>query len=124
MPPAQAGTASAVASTARQVGSVLGVALLGSVVTSQLHRQLQSRLANLRLPAAEKARLLHPSVGASAAGGGGPAVRRAVGAAFTAAGHAGWDITVGAGLAVTLAALVTTGGWATRRAEEAVGDLS
>lgn len=34
LPPAQAGVASALASTCRQVGNVLGVAILGSVVTS------------------------------------------------------------------------------------------
>ena len=36
MPRAQAGVAAAVASTSRQVGSALGVAVLGSLVTSQL----------------------------------------------------------------------------------------
>jgi EmrB/QacA subfamily drug resistance transporter len=37
MPPSQAGVAAAVASTSRQVGSVLGVAVVGSVVLSALH---------------------------------------------------------------------------------------
>ena len=36
MPLAQAGVAAGVASTSRQVGSALGVAVLGSLVTSQL----------------------------------------------------------------------------------------
>jgi hypothetical protein len=36
MPLAQAGVAAAVASTSRQVGSALGVAVLGSLVTSRL----------------------------------------------------------------------------------------
>jgi hypothetical protein len=36
MPVAQAGVAAGVASTSRQVGSALGVAVLGSLVTSQL----------------------------------------------------------------------------------------
>jgi hypothetical protein len=34
MPPAQAGVASAVASTSRQVGTTLGVAALGAVAAS------------------------------------------------------------------------------------------
>lgn len=37
MPTAQAGVAAAVASTSRQVGASLGVAVLGSVVTSRIH---------------------------------------------------------------------------------------
>ncbi|HVW41819.1 MAG TPA: MFS transporter [Amycolatopsis sp.] len=37
MPRAQAGVAAAVASTSRQVGNVLGVAVLGAVVTSRVH---------------------------------------------------------------------------------------
>jgi len=42
MPVAQAGVAAAVASTSRQVGSSLGVALAGSVVTSALHGSLRT----------------------------------------------------------------------------------
>jgi EmrB/QacA subfamily drug resistance transporter len=37
MPKAQAGVASAVATSSRQLGNVLGVAIIGSVVTSRLH---------------------------------------------------------------------------------------
>jgi EmrB/QacA subfamily drug resistance transporter len=42
MPRAQAGVAAAVASTSRQVGSSLGVALAGSAVTSALHGSLRT----------------------------------------------------------------------------------
>jgi EmrB/QacA subfamily drug resistance transporter len=42
MPLAQAGVAAAVASTSRQVGVTLGVAVVGSVVTSALHGPLQA----------------------------------------------------------------------------------
>ena len=42
MPRAQAGVAAAVASTSRQVGSSLGVALAGSAVTSTLHGSLRT----------------------------------------------------------------------------------
>lgn len=126
MPPAQAGTASAVASTARQVGAALGVAILGSVVTSQLHRQLASRLAPLHLPAAELSRLLHANIGASGIGAGGanPKVAQAMAAAFTAASHAGWIVTVAAGVAIAAVGLVTAGPRGRRRAEQAVGELA
>jgi EmrB/QacA subfamily drug resistance transporter len=45
MPRAQAGVAAAVASTSRQVGTSLGVAVVGSVVTSALHGPLRTGLA-------------------------------------------------------------------------------
>ncbi len=124
MPPAQAGTASAVASTARQVGAVLGVAVLGSVVTSEFHRQLASRLATAPLSAAEKARLAHASVGASGIGTGADAsVHHLVGSAFTAATHAGWAVATGAGVMLALVGLVSAGPWAMRTAERTVSDL-
>ena len=44
MPRAQAGVAAAVASTSRQVGQTLGVAVIGSVVTSRIHGSLLSGL--------------------------------------------------------------------------------
>ena len=50
MPLSQAGVASAVAGTSRQLGSVLGVAVLGSVVSSGLHRQLNTLLGQLSSP--------------------------------------------------------------------------
>ncbi|WP_043844034.1 MFS transporter [Amycolatopsis taiwanensis] len=45
MPLDQAGVAAAVASTSRQVGASLGVAVLGTVVTSQLHGPLAAEFA-------------------------------------------------------------------------------
>jgi Na+/melibiose symporter-like transporter len=40
MPPEQAGVASAVISTARQIGNVLGVAVMGAMLTSGYHARL------------------------------------------------------------------------------------
>ena len=60
---AQAGVASAVAGTARQIGSVLGVAVLGSVVTSRLHRQLSARLAGAQLPEALRLKVSTAAIG-------------------------------------------------------------
>jgi EmrB/QacA subfamily drug resistance transporter len=51
MPRAQAGVASAVASTSRQVGQSLGVAVVGSLVTSQVHGSLKTGLAAASHPA-------------------------------------------------------------------------
>jgi EmrB/QacA subfamily drug resistance transporter len=42
MPRAQAGVAAGIASSSRQVGQVLGVAVMGSVLTANLHGSLQS----------------------------------------------------------------------------------
>jgi MFS family permease len=42
MPRAQAGVASAIASTSRQVGSTLGVAVVGALVTSRLHGSVKA----------------------------------------------------------------------------------
>lgn len=124
MPPAQAGTASAVASTARQVGGTLGVAILGSVVTSRFHAELATRLSRLTLPGSQKAHLLHAGLGASALNAGrGTAVHHVVGAAFTAATHAGWVIATVAGVVLAIVGLISAGPWALRRAERAVGDL-
>jgi MFS family permease len=44
MPPAQAGVAAAVASTSRQIGQTLGVAVLGALATSDLRGSLASGL--------------------------------------------------------------------------------
>lgn len=51
MPLSQAGTAAAVASTSRQVGSALGVAVLGSLVTSRVVGPLPAGFADAARPA-------------------------------------------------------------------------
>ncbi len=51
MPPAQAGVASAVASTSRQVGATLGVAIAGAVVGSGVSRGLGNGFAEATHPA-------------------------------------------------------------------------
>ena len=45
MPRAQAGVAAAIASTSRQVGQTLGVAVVGAIVTSRVHGSVHSGLA-------------------------------------------------------------------------------
>ena len=46
MPRAQAGVAAAIASTSRQIGQTLGVAVVGAVVTSRIHGPLHYGLAS------------------------------------------------------------------------------
>ncbi|GAA3087255.1 MFS transporter [Pseudonocardia yunnanensis] len=79
MPASQAGVAAAVASTSRQVGATLGVAVLGSVVTARI-------------------------VGPLSTG-------------FVAAAHLGWLIMAGAGVAMFVIGVLTTGKWGMRKAQ-------
>jgi len=85
MPRAQAGVAAAIASTSRQVGGTLGVAVVGALVAA--------------------------SVGALEVGGpGGPGGHG--GADLAAASHAGWWVLTGCGVIVLVTGVVTTSTWA------------
>jgi EmrB/QacA subfamily drug resistance transporter len=110
MPLSQAGVASAVAGTARQLGSVLGVAVLGSVVTSRLHNELRDRLATSHLPEALQARLSKARIGTSGISGPGlpPKAANILAEAFTSATHAGWVVAAICGLAIVVVAFFTT----------------
>ncbi len=90
MPPAQAGVASAIASTARQVGSVLGVAVMGSMVTGAV-------------------------AGSATALGSGRRLDPAGAAVLTTATHLPWEVAVASGLICAAAAMRWTG----RRGHEA-----
>jgi EmrB/QacA subfamily drug resistance transporter len=50
MPRSQAGVASGIASTSRQIGSSLGVAIMGSVLTANLHGPLRTGFATATVP--------------------------------------------------------------------------
>lgn len=79
MPRSQAGVASAIASTSRQVGQSLGVAVMGSIVTASIVGEISDGFAAAAVPA--------------------------------------WFVIAGAGVVVTVLALVTTGRWARSTAE-------
>ena len=51
VPPERSGMAASAANTSREIGAVLGVAVLGALVNSQLHADLTSRLRQLGIPA-------------------------------------------------------------------------
>src|SRR3954470_6093218 len=89
MPPSQAGVAAAIASTSRQVGASLGIALVGA----------------LAVPASGDASAGRPR---SPASGAAPSL--------TAASHTGWWILTGCGVLVVVLAFVTTSRWALRTA--------
>ena len=116
MPLSQAGVAGGVLGTVRQVGSTLGVAVLGSVVTSGMHDQLASRLAGAHLSHGVAAKLSAASLGGGALGGPGLPERAAdlVAGAFTSATHVGWALAACCAAAIVVIALATTG----RRATE------
>lgn len=96
VPTSRAGMASATSNTMRQVGSVFGIAVLGSIVTHSFTSHLRSGLAALRLPAAVVQHLLtiasqgREAAAAQALPGVDLAViGRVVANAFTAGFHSG-----------------------------------
>ncbi|MFE5296935.1 MFS transporter [Streptomyces sp. NPDC056632] len=90
MPRAQAGVAAAVASTSRQIGQTLGVAVAGAVLTAGLGTA---------------------AYGADGAGGADPL------AGFVDASRAVYWIITACGLCVLLVGALTSGAWARRTAE-------
>ena len=113
MPPAQAGVASAVASAARQFGNVLGVALMGTLLTVRFRASLALKLAPLGLSSATRSALAHTTVGASGAAlpvgaRHNAAVLSALRSALALATHGPWLLGMGCGLACTVVALGIT----------------
>ncbi|MEU5269515.1 MFS transporter [Streptomyces hygroscopicus] len=93
MPRSQAGVAAAVASTSRQVGQSLGVAVIGAVLSA--------------------------GAALAAAGGMGHAASPAATAAFVDAARPAWWIIAGCGAVILLLGLVTTGRWAQKTTRHA-----
>ncbi|MGH9110314.1 MAG: MFS transporter [Acidimicrobiales bacterium] len=113
MPRAQAGTAAGMASAARQVGSVLGVALMGALTTSRYLASIQDHLVRAGVPPGLRRVLVAagPAVAARPVPGRGLTDRAAavVRATFAVSAHAGWELAVVCGVIVVVTALVTTG---------------
>jgi Major Facilitator Superfamily len=112
MPTAQAGVASAIATSSRQLGNVLGVAIIGSAVTSQLRHSLGQRADTTRLAAPTRAALGHAGTGTSlrvaSSLPGAAQADQILREAFTTASHTGWDLAAIAGLAIAAIAWLTT----------------
>ena len=51
VPPERSGMAASATNTSREIGAVIGVAVLGALVNAQLHSSLTSRLVHLGIPA-------------------------------------------------------------------------
>ncbi|WP_240102670.1 MFS transporter [Streptomyces sp. MUM 16J] len=86
VPAARAGMASAVSNTARELGGVLGVAVLGSVLSSRMAERLRERLTAAGVPASERDRLVAATTGGTgrpqAGLGAGARLSHAVNGAF------------------------------------------
>jgi len=105
MPRAQSGTASAITACSRQFGSVLGVAIVGSLVSDRFAAALAPKLAALHITGNRAQELLRGGVQLTARGRVGELARTT----FTAATHVGWDVAVGCGVGIVVLALLTTG---------------
>ncbi|HVV23534.1 MAG TPA: MFS transporter [Pseudonocardiaceae bacterium] len=108
VPPRQAGMASAAVNMFRQLGSVLGPSVLGTIVTTRFPRNLDDRLSGAHVPAGAAGRIVSGAAhGGSAKGVPAPlraTVDGAVAHAFTDAVHLG--LLVG-GIALVAMALPT-----------------
>jgi hypothetical protein len=119
MPPDRAGVAGATTSTARQVGSSIGIALLGSLAFTGFAAALPGELATLHLGRATTARILREAASASRSGSiarlpgvtSSPALIRAIGTAFaTGQSHAYLVAAALMAVCTVLGALLMRGG--------------
>jgi MFS transporter, DHA2 family, multidrug resistance protein len=111
LPRDKAGAGSAVNDTTREVGGTLGVAVIGSVLSSAYGSRVAAALAGLGAPAAAVAAARQSvAAGAAVAGGLPPALRNeasaAVSHAFMTGVHAGSLVAAGAAAVAAVSALV------------------
>jgi EmrB/QacA subfamily drug resistance transporter len=121
LPLAKAGVGSAMNDTVRMVGGTLGVAVLGSLLSSGYGADMEPAVKSLPGPAADAATesLGHASVVAEQAGGGaGQALSNAAETAFSSAMSGTLTVAAAVALAGALAALAILPGRRRERAEK------
>jgi EmrB/QacA subfamily drug resistance transporter len=116
VPPERSGMAASATNTSREIGAVTGVAVLGSLVISQLRSSLTAQLHHLGIPAQFQALVINAletgqiPKNTSAYAGFGQIVQEVIGAAYTAF-HDGLHIALylaaGLALAAGLLAFIT-----------------
>ena len=90
VPPERSGMAASAANTSREIGAVTGVAVLGSLVYSQLHASLVAHMTHLGVPAAFQGLVVNAietgqiPQNTAAYAGFGKLVQEVIGAAYTA----------------------------------------
>jgi EmrB/QacA subfamily drug resistance transporter len=116
VPPERSGMAASAANTSREIGAVTGVAILGSLVVSQLRSSLTAQLHHLGIPAQFQALVINAletgqiPKNTSAYAGFGKIVQEVIGAAYTAFHdglHVALYLSAGLMLGTGLLALVT-----------------
>ncbi len=110
MPPEQAGVASAITSTSRQIGSSLGVAVLGSLVATSLAASLRSATFPPGISSVLRAATIHAGIGAlgSSAPTADLTVHQLVASGYTEALHLAWYIGIGCCVVWLLVARIAT----------------
>ena len=116
VPPERSGMAASAANTSREIGAVTGVAVLGSLVISQLRSSLTAQLHHLGIPAQFQALVINAietgqiPKNTTAYAGFGQIVQEVIGAAYTAFHdglHAALYLSAGLALAAGLLAFIT-----------------
>jgi sugar phosphate permease len=116
VPPERSGMAASASNTSREIGAVTGVAVLGSLVYSQLHASLITQMNHLGVPVAFQGLVLNAietgqiPKNTSAYAGFGKLVQEVIGAAYTAFHnglHAALYLSAGLALAAGLLAFIT-----------------
>jgi hypothetical protein len=130
VPPEHSGMAAAATTTSRELGTVIGVAVLGSLVNGQLASGLSQRLAELGIPpgfrdvvinAVETGQVPKGSGAAAAAAAFGPIVAKVIGAAYGAF-RSGLSVSlVVAGVVILGAGAVA---WATLASAARAGEVA
>ncbi len=125
VPPRRSGMAASTTNTSREIGAVVGVAVLGALVFSRLNASLTTHLEQLNVPASEKAQILGfksviiSFIETGQTGGNnnynsyGGIVKQVIGAAYESFGeglHAALYLSAGLVIAAGLLAAITLGG--------------